>query len=289
MDLFSAPIEHKNQACFVAPQFTTNLQLKTNFLNTFKDKNTTINHSNHHHQNEQQPMRSIVQKLSLHEQQQQQQQQQNNDYEHQQQQQQQQQQTTNYYDPNLVKIENDNHDYPDHNRTNGLSNGNNHILNLDTLRFKVNNSYNFNEINPTDHQNSSSFNNFSVNLNSYNLNGINGLSNLSNLSNLNNLTNVTKSISKRGSGRRPSNLKDDKLSPEEEERRRLRRERNKEAAARCRKRRVEHTNTLEKETQNLEESKHFLQKEIEKLKLESKHLVALFQNHDCKIPAKMLN
>lgn len=35
------------------------------------------------------------------------------------------------------------------------------------------------------------------------------------------------------------------ISAEEEERRKLRRERNKQAAARCRKRRVDHTNQLE--------------------------------------------
>lgn len=43
-------------------------------------------------------------------------------------------------------------------------------------------------------------------------------------------------------GRKPSKLMN--ISPEEEERRVLRRERNKMAAARCRKRRVDHTNSL---------------------------------------------
>lgn len=43
-------------------------------------------------------------------------------------------------------------------------------------------------------------------------------------------------------GRKPT--KDLNISPEEEERRRIRRERNKLAAARCRKRRVDHTNAL---------------------------------------------
>lgn len=43
-------------------------------------------------------------------------------------------------------------------------------------------------------------------------------------------------------GRKPS--KPTNISPEEEERRILRRERNKMAAARCRKRRVDHTNQL---------------------------------------------
>lgn len=43
-------------------------------------------------------------------------------------------------------------------------------------------------------------------------------------------------------GRKPA--KDLNITPEEEERRRVRRERNKLAAARCRKRRVDHTNSL---------------------------------------------
>ena len=51
-----------------------------------------------------------------------------------------------------------------------------------------------------------------------------------------------RSGSKSGGGRRPR--MDKNISPEEEERRRLRRERNKLAAARCRKRRVDHTNSL---------------------------------------------
>ncbi len=46
-----------------------------------------------------------------------------------------------------------------------------------------------------------------------------------------------------GGGRRPG--KNSNSSPEEDERRRLRRERNKMAAARCRKRRVDHTNMLQ--------------------------------------------
>lgn len=49
-------------------------------------------------------------------------------------------------------------------------------------------------------------------------------------------------------GRKPQ--KDINMSPEEEERRRVRRERNKQAAARCRKRRVDHTNSLVEVRQN---------------------------------------
>ena len=49
----------------------------------------------------------------------------------------------------------------------------------------------------------------------------------------------------RGGGRRPAIKVEEELSPEEEERRRVRRERNKQAAARCRKRRVDQTMSLQ--------------------------------------------
>jgi hypothetical protein len=49
----------------------------------------------------------------------------------------------------------------------------------------------------------------------------------------------------RGGGRRPAIKVEEELSPEEEERRRIRRERNKQAAARCRKRRVDQTLSLQ--------------------------------------------
>jgi hypothetical protein len=49
----------------------------------------------------------------------------------------------------------------------------------------------------------------------------------------------------RGGGRRPAIKVEEELSPEEEERRRIRRERNKQAAARCRKRRVDQTMSLQ--------------------------------------------
>jgi len=57
------------------------------------------------------------------------------------------------------------------------------------------------------------------------------------------ITSVKGHTSKRNmGGRRPKNSAN--LSPEEEEKRRIRRERNKLAAARCRKRRVDQTNEL---------------------------------------------
>uniref|UniRef100_A0A8D8VQI4 Transcription factor kayak n=1 Tax=Cacopsylla melanoneura TaxID=428564 RepID=A0A8D8VQI4_9HEMI len=64
-------------------------------------------------------------------------------------------------------------------------------------------------------------------------------------------------------GRRPNREKG--ISPEEEERRQVRRERNKLAAARCRKRRMDHTQELEYETQGLEEKRSNLLLEIEQL------------------------
>merc|ERR1719430_414631 len=49
----------------------------------------------------------------------------------------------------------------------------------------------------------------------------------------------------RGGGRKSASLKDEELCPEEEERRIMPRGRNKLAAARCRKRRVDQTETLQ--------------------------------------------
>merc|ERR1712158_144697 len=59
----------------------------------------------------------------------------------------------------------------------------------------------------------------------------------------------------RGGGRKPRDQEEESLCPEEEERRRLRRERNKLAAARCRKRRVDQTETLQEQIQQLQEEK----------------------------------
>merc|ERR1719228_2879520 len=69
----------------------------------------------------------------------------------------------------------------------------------------------------------------------------------------------------RGGGRKSASLKDEDLCPEEEERRRVRRERNKLAAARCRKRRVDQTETLQIEVNGWEEKKRMLQDEIHSL------------------------
>ncbi|PZC73614.1 hypothetical protein B5X24_HaOG209031 [Helicoverpa armigera] len=84
-------------------------------------------------------------------------------------------------------------------------------------------------------------------------------------------------------GRRPTKAPTD-LSPEEEERRKVRRERNKMAAARCRKRRLDHTNELQEETEKLEEKKQSLQEEIRKLNHDREQLEAILQSHMISCP-----
>ncbi|XP_042246734.1 proto-oncogene c-Fos-like isoform X3 [Thunnus maccoyii] len=73
---------------------------------------------------------------------------------------------------------------------------------------------------------------------------------------------------------KPSNRKGQKAQPskEEEERRRIRRERNKIAAAKCRNRRRELIDTLQAETDMLEEEKSGLQTEIAELLKEKERL-----------------
>ncbi|KAK7081150.1 hypothetical protein SK128_006545 [Halocaridina rubra] len=88
---------------------------------------------------------------------------------------------------------------------------------------------------------------------------------------------VQQQPSRRVGGRRP--LKDEKISVEEEERRCLRRERNKLAAARCRKRRLDQTNSLQDETDCLEEKKSDLQQEIQLLQQQREELKFLLDTH----------
>ncbi|XP_041800347.1 fos-related antigen 1a [Chelmon rostratus] len=78
---------------------------------------------------------------------------------------------------------------------------------------------------------------------------------------------------------------DEHLSQEEMERRRVRRERNKLAAAKCRNRRRELTDTLQKETDQLEDEKSRLQKEIAALEKEKDKLELVLEAHRpiCKI------
>ncbi|XP_037943700.1 transcription factor kayak-like [Teleopsis dalmanni] len=78
-------------------------------------------------------------------------------------------------------------------------------------------------------------------------------------------------------GRRPA--KDTNMTPEEEEKRRIRRERNKLAAARCRKRRVDQTNELLDEVAQLERKREGLQKEIENLNGVKRDLEYVLEAH----------
>lgn len=94
---------------------------------------------------------------------------------------------------------------------------------------------------------------------------------------------VTKTSGRSMGGRRPA--KHEKLTPEEEERRRVRRERNKLAAARCRKRRLDHTNMLVQETDCLEEKRLALQNEIQELQTQKDELEFILEAHKvvCKL------
>lgn len=78
-------------------------------------------------------------------------------------------------------------------------------------------------------------------------------------------------------GRRP--MKSANLTPEEEEKRRVRRERNKLAAARCRKRRVDQTNELLEEVAILERKREGLQKDIENLNATKQELEYVLEAH----------
>uniref|UniRef100_A0A672FYG0 Proto-oncogene c-Fos-like n=1 Tax=Salarias fasciatus TaxID=181472 RepID=A0A672FYG0_SALFA len=69
------------------------------------------------------------------------------------------------------------------------------------------------------------------------------------------------------------------LSPEEEEKKRIRRERNKMAAAKCRNRRRELTDTLQAETDKLEEEKAALETEIANLLKEKERLEFILASH----------
>merc|ERR1711899_154811 len=74
----------------------------------------------------------------------------------------------------------------------------------------------------------------------------------------------------RGGGRKPRDKEEETLCPEEEERRKMRRERNKLAAARCRKRRVDQTESLQDEVNLWEGKKKALQEQIQQLQEENK-------------------
>merc|ERR1719219_1504370 len=84
----------------------------------------------------------------------------------------------------------------------------------------------------------------------------------------------------RGGGRKPRKLEEDEeLSPEERERRDQRRERNKQAAARCRKRRLDQTMTLQEEVDQWEDKKKALQEEIHALQAQKEELKFILDAH----------
>ena len=80
---------------------------------------------------------------------------------------------------------------------------------------------------------------------------------------------------------------EDDLSPEEKERLYTRRQRNKEAAARCRKRRVDQTNTLQVEVDKWQGKKIALENEIRALTTQREELEFLLASH-CQTAAEGL-
>ncbi|XP_051863970.1 transcription factor kayak isoform X2 [Drosophila albomicans] len=90
-------------------------------------------------------------------------------------------------------------------------------------------------------------------------------------------TSTSATPARRGGGRRPNKAAN--MSPEEEEKRRIRRERNKLAAARCRKRRVDQTNELSEEVEALQKKGETLKKEIEKLNATKNQLEYVIHSH----------
>jgi hypothetical protein len=84
---------------------------------------------------------------------------------------------------------------------------------------------------------------------------------------------------------------DSDLSPDEVERLRIRRERNKQAAARCRKLRMDTISTLEDEVRQLENKKHIHEDEIANLREEKMQLEYILSQHqaECKLFNQMSN
>ncbi|XP_068580604.1 v-fos FBJ murine osteosarcoma viral oncogene homolog Ab [Cebidichthys violaceus] len=81
----------------------------------------------------------------------------------------------------------------------------------------------------------------------------------------------------------------EQVTPEEEEKKKVRRERNKQAAAKCRNRRRELTDTLQAETDELEDEKSSLQNDISNLLKEKERLEFILAAHQpiCKIPSEL--
>lgn len=89
---------------------------------------------------------------------------------------------------------------------------------------------------------------------------------------------VTASGTRRPTGPRPRKTPQN-LAPEEEERRMVRRERNKQAAAKCRQRRVDLTNKLINESEGLEDEQAKLEEEIQSLQAQKEQLEFLLEAH----------
>ncbi|XP_061610121.1 v-fos FBJ murine osteosarcoma viral oncogene homolog Ab [Phyllopteryx taeniolatus] len=81
----------------------------------------------------------------------------------------------------------------------------------------------------------------------------------------------------------------EQISTEEETKKKIRRERNKQAAAKCRNRRRELTDTLQAETDQLEDEKSGLQNDIADLLKEKERLEFILAAHRpiCKVPAEL--
>jgi len=82
-----------------------------------------------------------------------------------------------------------------------------------------------------------------------------------------------------GATRRSIKVEEEMLTPEEQERLALRRERNKLAAARCRKRRVDQTDSLQSQVDTWEEKKRLLQAEIHALQTQREELQFILDTH----------
>jgi len=89
---------------------------------------------------------------------------------------------------------------------------------------------------------------------------------------------VPQKSAKKG-GRRPKE-EQTHLPPEEEEKRKQRRARNKEAAARCRKRRLDHMQELSQQVAQLQDIQSNLEREIESLAKEKDELEFVLKTHE---------
>jgi hypothetical protein len=90
---------------------------------------------------------------------------------------------------------------------------------------------------------------------------------------------VARKTSVRGRKVSKYNLEDEALSPEERDRLRIRRQRNKEAAARCRKRRVDQTSDLQEEVDKWIAKKRAMEEEIGALQREKEELEFILTQH----------